>query len=95
VSTEPVVTIGAVFTSLKVAVTAVLTIVALQLEMDAEQTAALIGAGAAITIAIGDILGYVLTRDRVTPVTQPVLKPGTTVNEFTDVYPTSTVDPLP
>ncbi len=78
--TEPVVTIGAVFTSLKVAVTAVLTVVALQLEMTPEMTAAVIGAGAALTIAVGDTLGFLVTRGSVTPVVSPNLPIGTVVN---------------
>lgn len=65
--TEPVYTIGAVFTSLKIAVVAVVTVVALALELDEAMTAAVVGAGAAVTLAVGDILGYVLTRARVSP----------------------------
>jgi hypothetical protein len=80
VEREPVVSIGAVFTSLKLAVTALLTVMALQLNMDEGATAALIGAGAAITIAVGDIVAYILTRDRVTPVAAPNLPIGTVVN---------------
>jgi hypothetical protein len=77
---EPVLSIGAVFTSLKAAVIAVLTVVALQLNMDANSTAAVIGAGAAITLAVGDIFGYYLTRQQVTPIASPNLPIGTTVN---------------
>lgn len=66
-TSEPVYTIGAIFTSLKVAVVAVLTVVALGMELDEAMTAAVIGAGSALTLAIGDVLGYVLTRNRVSP----------------------------
>lgn len=65
--TEPVYTIGAVFTSLKVAIVAIITVVALGLGLDEAMTAAVIGAGSAITLAVGDIVGYVLTRNRVSP----------------------------
>jgi len=82
-NSEPVVTIGTVFTSLKLAVTAVIAVIALQLEMDANATVMLTSAGAALTIAIGDIVAYILTRDRVTPVSDPVLPIGTAVNERT------------
>lgn len=77
---EPVLSIGAVFTSLKAAVIAVLTVVALQLNLDANQTAAVIGAGAAITLAVGDIFGYYFTRQQVTSIANPNLPIGTTVN---------------
>ena len=66
-NTEPVYTIGAIFTSLKIAVVAVLTVVALGLQLDEAMTAAIIGAGSAITLAVGDLIGYVLTRNRVSP----------------------------
>ena len=77
---EPVLSIGAVFTSLKAAVIAVLTVVALQLNLDANQTAAVIGAGAALTLAVGDIFGYYFTRQQVTSVASPNLPIGTQVN---------------
>lgn len=78
---EPVLSIGAVFTSLKLAVTAILALLALQLKMDEASTVALVSAGAAITIAVGDILAYYLTRERVTPTASPNLPIGTTVND--------------
>ena len=90
-SSEPVLSIGAVFTSLKLAITALLALVALQLKMDAASTTALVSAGAAITIAVGDIFAYYLTRARVTPTEQPNLPVGTVVNANTDQWPTSTV----
>lgn len=64
---EPVITIGALFTSIKVAVTAIITAWALQAGLSEEETVAYVGAGAAITIAVGDSIGYFLTRRRVTP----------------------------
>jgi hypothetical protein len=79
-SQSPVVSIGAVFTSLKLAVTLLLAFIALQLDMDEVSTIALTSAGAAITIAVGDIIGYLLTRDQVTPVANPNLPIGTEVN---------------
>lgn len=80
---EPVINIGAVFTSLKLAVTAVITVIALQLELSEAATASLVAAGAAITIAIGDVLTYLMTRKQVTPIAQPNLPIGTVVNQFT------------
>ncbi|RLB44776.1 MAG: hypothetical protein DRH30_00540 [Deltaproteobacteria bacterium] len=67
-STEPLYSIAAIFTSMKVAVISVITVVAISMEWDSTMTAAVIGAGSAITLAIGDIVGAVLTHDRVTPV---------------------------
>jgi hypothetical protein len=89
-NSEPVVSIGAVFTSLKLAVTAVIAIMAIQLEMDEAATIALTSAGAAITIAVGDIIGYLMTRDKVTPVADPNLPIGTLVNRD-DSAPTGIV----
>jgi len=66
-SNEPVITIGTVFTSIKLAVTAIITAWALQAGLPEGETAAYVGAGAALTIAIGDIVGYFLTRRRVSP----------------------------
>lgn len=66
-TTEPVYTIGAVFTSLKLAIVAIITVVALALQLDEAMTAAVIAAGSAITLAVGDVVGYVLTRRKVTP----------------------------
>ena len=76
---QPLITIQAVFTSIKAAVIAVLTIVAIQLQMDEVSTAAFIGAGAAITTAVGDVLALLYARPRVTPVADPALAAGTTV----------------
>lgn len=80
---EPVINIGAVFTSLKLAVTAVIAVIAVVLEMDETATIALTSAGAAITIAVGDIVGYFLTRNQVTPIQTPNLPIGTVVNQYT------------
>jgi hypothetical protein len=80
VNAEPVYTLGAIFTSLKVAVVSVLTVVALALQLDEAMTAAVIGAGSAIIVVVGDVLGYVLTRERVTSVANPNLPLGTEVN---------------
>ena len=67
-STEPLYSIAATFTSIKVAVVAIITVVAISASWDSTMTAAVIGAGAAITLAVGDIASAVLTHDRVTPV---------------------------
>lgn len=64
---EPVIAIGTIFTSLKVAVVSILTVIAISQGWDEVMTGAVIGAGSAITLAIGDIIAYVLTRDRVSP----------------------------
>lgn len=89
---EPVVSIGVVFTSLKVAVVSLLTVVAISLQLDEATTGAIIGAGSAITLAIGDIVAYALTRPTVTPVDSPNLPVGTIVNAHSDA-PTSVVAP--
>lgn len=70
-STEPLYSIAAIFTSAKVAVVAVITVVAISAEWDSTMTAAVIGAGAAITLAVGDIAGAILTHDRVSPAVPP------------------------
>ena len=67
-NTQPLLTIGAIFTSLKVAVVAIITVVALSAGWDEAMTAAVVGAGAAITLAIGDIIAYALTWNRVSPI---------------------------
>ncbi len=66
-STEPLYSITAIITSVKVAVVAAITVFAIAAGWDSTMTAAVIGAGAAITLAIGDIIGAVLAHDRVTP----------------------------
>lgn len=90
-NTEPVYTIGGIVTSLKVAVVAVITAVALGAQWSAEMTAATIGAASAIVILVGDILGYVLTRPRVTPVAAPVLPIDTAVNTTSADLPDAVV----
>lgn len=77
---EPVRSIGAVFLSLKAAVIAVITVIAVSAHWDDVLTGAVIGAGAAITVAIGDIIVMVLTREKVTPVANPNLPIDTIVN---------------
>jgi hypothetical protein len=69
VRTEPVYTIGAIITSVELAVVAVLTVVvlAMGMEQDAPMAVAIIGAGSALTVAIGNIIGYWMTRSRVSP----------------------------
>ena len=64
---EPVYSIGRIFTSLKLAAIAVVTIVALMMEWDDATTAAVVGGVSAIVVVAADIVGYVMTRERVTP----------------------------
>lgn len=66
---EPVYTIGLLVTSTEAAVVALLTVAVLAagLESDAPMAVAIIGAGSAVTLAIGNVIGYVLTRRRVSP----------------------------
>jgi hypothetical protein len=68
--TEPVITIGAVITSIQAAVVALLTVAVLAADLDAEQGLgfAIIGAGSAVTLAVGNALSWYLTRRRVSPV---------------------------
>ena len=70
-STEPLYSITAIFTSLKLAVISVVTVIAISAEWDDVMKAAVVGAAAALTMAIGDIVGAILTHDRVTPYTAP------------------------
>lgn len=67
---EPVFTIGLVITSIEAAVVALLTVgvLAAGLESEAPLAVAIIGAGSAVTLAIGNVVGYWLTRSRVSPV---------------------------
>jgi len=67
--TEPVYTIGTVITAVEVAVVAVLTVVVLAAgyDQDAPMAVAIIGAGSSLTLAVGNVIGYWLTRNRVTP----------------------------
>ncbi len=67
---EPVYTIGLLITSTEAAVVALLTVAVLAfgLESDAPVAVAIIGAGSAITLAVGNLTGYWLTRRRVSPV---------------------------
>lgn len=69
-NTEPVYTIGLLITSTEAAVVALLTVAVLAagLEADAPLAVAIIGAGSAVTLAIGNVIGYYLTRNRVSPV---------------------------
>lgn len=69
-NTEPVFTIGLLITSTEAAVVALLTVAVLAfgLEADAPLAVAIIGAGSAVTLAIGNVIGYYLTRNRVSPV---------------------------
>lgn len=68
-NTEPVYTIGLLITSTEAAVVALLTVAVLAagLESDAPLAVAIIGAGSALTLAIGNVIGYYLTRNRVSP----------------------------
>lgn len=69
-NSEPVYTIGLLITSTEAAVVALLTVavIAFGLEQDAPLAVAIIGAGSAVTLAIGNVIGYWLTRNRVSPV---------------------------
>lgn len=66
---EPVYTIGLLITSTEAAVVALLTVAVLAagLESDAPLAVAIIGAGSAVTLAVGNLIGYRLTRQRVSP----------------------------
>lgn len=68
-NSEPVYTIGLLITSTEAAVVALLTVAVLLLglESDAPLAVAIIGAGSAVTLAIGNLTGYYLTRQRVSP----------------------------
>lgn len=68
-NTEPVITIGAIVTSIEAAIVALLTVAVLAagLEADTPLAVAIIGAGSAVTLAVGNVAGYVLTRRRVSP----------------------------
>jgi len=67
---EPVYTIGLLITSTQAAVVALVTVLVLAMDLDPAEPlgAALIGAGATVTLAIGNLVGYYLTRQRVSPV---------------------------
>jgi hypothetical protein len=67
--TEPVYTIGLIITSVEAAVVALLTVGVLVagLDQDTPVAVAIIGAGSAVTLAIGNVVGYRMTRARVTP----------------------------
>ena len=67
-STEPLYSITAIFTSLKVAVVSIISVIAITASWDEPLKLAVVGAGAAITLAIGDIVAAILTHDRVSPV---------------------------
>ena len=66
---EPVLTIGALITSMETAIVALLTVAVLAagLEQDTPMAVAIIGAGSAVTLAAGNGIGYWLTRRRVSP----------------------------
>jgi len=70
VNSEPVYTIGLLITSTEAAVVALLTVAVLAagLDSDAPLAVAIIGAGSAVTLAIGNVIGYYVTRNRVSPV---------------------------
>ena len=72
-TSEPVYTIGLAVTSIETAVVALLTtaVLAADLTADAPLAVSIIGAGSALTIATGNIVGYAATRRRVSPAVRP------------------------
>lgn len=86
---EPLVTIGAVMTSVKLAVVAVVAV--LVIDMDPDRAALVIAAASAVTIALGDILQLIIGRRRVTPASDPVI-PATFRARTTDGRRVTRVD---
>lgn len=70
---EPLITIGAVVTSVKLAVVAVVGVIVIAAELPEELGSSLILAAGLIVVAVGDVLQLVLTRPRVTPAARPTL----------------------
>lgn len=91
---QPVYSIGSILTSFKLAVVAIAAVIIVFLPEDMRAVAGelIIAAVSAATIFIGDLIGYILTRDRVTPVAAPNLPIGTVVNAGTPA-PTGVVVP--
>lgn len=93
--TQPVYSIGSILTSFKLAVLAIATVVVVFLPQDMRDNAGelILAAVSATTILIGDLIGYILTRDRVTSIAAPNLPIGTVVNAGTPA-PTGVVAPV-
>lgn len=91
--TQPVYSIGSVLTSFKLAIVAIATVIVVFLPEDMQATAGtlIIAAVSAATIFIGDLVGYILTREKVTPISNPTLQPGTVINADSPSLPTITV----
>jgi hypothetical protein len=93
--TQPVYSIGTILTSFKLAVIAIATVLVIFLPDDVRNVASelILAAVAAFTVFIGDLLGYILTREKVTPIASPNLPVGTVVNANNPNEPTSVVTP--
>lgn len=91
----PVYSIGTILTSFKLAVLAVATVIVVFLPEDMQTVAGtlILAAVSAVTIFIGDLVGYILTREKVTPIASPNLAVGTVVNANNPNEPTSVVTP--
>ena len=94
---QPVYSIGSILTSFKLAAVAIATVVVVFLPEDMDPNAGplIIAAVSAAAIFIGDIVGYILTRDRVTSIAAPNLPIGTVVNANNPNEPTAVVTPQP
>jgi hypothetical protein len=99
---QPVYSIGGLLTSFKLAVLAIATVLVVFLPTSMVTNpdgtpnnvpALILAATAAFTVFIGDLLGYILTKDRVTSVANPNLPIDTIVNEHSGA-PTGIVRPL-
>lgn len=99
--TQPVYSIGSILTSFKIAVIAIATVLVVFLPNEMVTNpdgtpnnvpALIIAAVSAASVFIGDLIGYVLTRDRVTPIAAPNLPIGTIVNAGSPA-PTGVVAP--